>query len=156
MKTLEIKLKVNGVDKKFHLRLTAGGQKILKEKYEENMLATLMGAVDDIDRATDILGIALGYKDNDNEITDGEEFYDLLVENDRNGAEDFAKVLTDIAVNSGIIKKDQANSVVNSINATYKTMFDSLEEKAAEIGQVPTAGDTAGDDSEGKSDSTPL
>lgn len=57
MQTLEIKLKVDGAEKKFHLRLTAGGQKILKEKYEENMLATLMGAVDDIDRAVDILGI---------------------------------------------------------------------------------------------------
>lgn len=145
MKTLEIKLKVDGVDKKFHLRLTAGGQKKLKEKYDENMLATLMSAVDDIDRAVDILDAALNYKDNDNEITDGEQFYDLLVENGRNGAEDFAKVLTDIAVNSGIIKKDQANSVMNSINATYKTMFDNLEENVKRIqeenGMIPVAGD---------------
>ena len=155
MQTLEIKLKVDGAEKKFHLRLTAGGQKILKEKYEENMLATLMGAVDDIDRAVDILGIALGYKDNDNEITDGEEFYDLLVDNGKIGAEDLTKVLTDVAVNSGIIKKDQANSVVNSINTTYKTMFDSLEERVEKLqkdsGQTPTA-----NDSEDKSDSTPL
>lgn len=88
---------------------------------------------------------ALNYKDNDNEITDGEQFYDLLVENGRNGAEDFAKVLTDIAVNSGIIKKDQANSVMNSINATYKTMFDNLEENVKRIqeenGMIPAAGD---------------
>ena len=142
MKTLEIKLKVDGVDKKFHLGLTAGGQKKLKEKYDENMLATLMSAVDDIDRAVDILDAALNYKDNDNEITDGEQ---LLVENGRNGAEDFAKVLTDIAVNSGIIKKDQANSVMNSINATYKTMFDNLEENVKRIqeenGMIPAAGD---------------
>lgn len=156
MKTLEIKLKVDGAEKKFHLRLTAGGQKILKEKYEENMLATLMGAVDDIDRAVDILGIALGYKDNDNEITDGEQFYDLLVDNGKIGAEDLTKVLTDIAVNSGIIKKDQANSVTKSVSDTYKNMFDSLNDKVKEIqddsGQVSTAGESTED----KEDSTPL
>lgn len=61
MKTLEVKLKVDGVEKKFHLRLTAGGQKNLKEKYDENMLATLMSAVDDIDRAVDILDASLNY-----------------------------------------------------------------------------------------------
>ena len=156
MKTLEIKLKVDGEDKKFHLRLTAGGQKILKEKYEEGMLATLMGAVEDIDRAIDIFSAALGYKDNDNEITDGEQFYDLLVENGKIGAEDFTKVLTDIAVNSGIIKKDQANSVTKSVSDTYKNMFDSLNDKVKEIqddsGQVPTAGEST----ENKEDSTPL
>lgn len=156
MKTLEIKLKVDGEDKKFHLRLTAGGQKILKEKYEEGMLATLMGAVEDIDRAIDIFSAALGYKDNDNEITDGEQFYDLLVDNGKIGAEDLTKVLTDVAVNSGIIKKDQANSVTKSVSDTYKNMFDSLNDKVKEIqddsGQVPTAGESTED----KEDSTPL
>ena len=156
MKTLEIKLKVDGEDKKFHLRLTAGGQKILKEKYEEGMLATLMGAVEDIDRAIDIFSAALGYKDNDNEITDGEQFYDLLVDNGKIGAEDLTKVLTDIAVNSGIIKKDQANSVTKSVSDTYKNMFDSLNDKVKEIQddseQVPTAGESTED----KEDSTPL
>ncbi len=156
MKTLEIKLKVDGEDKKFHLRLTAGGQKILKEKYEEGMLATLMGAVEDIDRAIDIFSAALGYKDNDNEITDGEQFYDLLVDNGKIGAEDLTKVLTDIAVNSGIIKKDQANSVTKSVSDTYKNMFDSLNDKVKEIqddsGQVSTAGESTED----KEDSTPL
>lgn len=156
MKTLEIKLKVDGEDKKFHLRLTAGGQKILKEKYEEGMLATLMGAVEDIDRAIDIFSAALGYKDNDNEITDGEQFYDLLVDNGKIGAEDLTKVLTDVAVNSGIIKKDQANSVTKSVSDTYKNMFDSLNDKVKEIqddsGQVSTAGESTED----KEDSTPL
>lgn len=156
MKTLEIKLKVDGEDKKFHLRLTAGGQKILKEKYEEGMLATLMGAVEDIDRAIDIFSAALGYKDNDNEITDGEQFYDLLVDNGKIGAEDLTKVLTDVAVNSGIIKKDQANSVTKSVSDTYKNMFDSLNDKVKEIqddsGQMPTAGESTED----KEDSTPL
>lgn len=156
MKTLEIKLKVDGEDKKFHLRLTAGGQKILKEKYEEGMLATLMGAVEDIDRAIDIFSAALGYKDNDNEITDGEQFYDLLVDNGKIGAEDLTKVLTDVAVNSGIIKKDQANSVTKSVSDTYKNMFDSLNDKVKEIqddsGQVPTAGESTED----KEDSIPL
>ena len=156
MKTLEIKLKVDGEDKKFHLRLTAGGQKILKEKYEEGMLATLMGAVEDIDRAIDIFSAALGYKDNDNEITDGEQFYDLLVDNGKIGAEDLTKVLTDIAVNSGIIKKDQANSVTKSVSDTYKNMFDSLNDKVKEIqddsGQVSSAGESTED----KEDSTPL
>lgn len=128
MKTLEMKIKVSDKTEKVHLRLTCGGQRKLKEMFEDETISILMGAINEIDKTVAVLDTALNYKNNDNNITDGEELYDLLVDNGTCGNEDFAKIITDIAVCSGIIKKDQANSLVKSVTATYNSMFDSLDD----------------------------
>lgn len=128
MKTLELKVKTENGAEKVHLRLTCGGQRRLKEMFEDETMSILMGAINEIDKMVAVLDTALNYKNNDNSITDGEELYDLLVDNDTCGNEEFAKIITDIAVCSGIIKKDQANSLVKSVEKTYATMFDSLDD----------------------------
>lgn len=138
MKTLEIKLKNSeGKDEKFHLRLTAGGQMKLREKYNEPTMSLLLSAADNIDYAVDILEAALSYKNNDNSITDGEEFYDLLVENGTVGSGAFTQLFMDIATNSGILRKDQSNSVVKSVNAVYDDVFANLENKSKEMVEKP-------------------
>lgn len=138
MKTSEIKLKNSeGKDEKFHLRLTAGGQMKLREKYNESTMSLLLSAADNIDYAVDILEAALSYKNNDNSITDGEEFYDLLVENGTVGSEAFTQLFMDIATNSGILRKDQSNSVVKSVNAVYDDVFANLENKSKEMVEKP-------------------
>ena len=48
MKTLELRLKNNEEMVKVHLRLTCGGQRSLKEKFEEDTLSTLMGGINEI------------------------------------------------------------------------------------------------------------
>ena len=133
MKTVELNLKNNGENVKVHLRLTAGGQLRLKEKYEEeNTISTLMDAINNIDKTIAVFEESLNYKNNDNTITDGEELYDLLVDNGRTGIADFAKVITDIAVASGIINKPQANSLVKNIGKTYDDIFKEIENTLAD------------------------
>lgn len=128
MKTLELKIKNGTSTEKVHLRLTCGGQRKLKEMFDDDTMGVLMGAINEIDKTVAVLETALNYKNNDNNITDGEELYDLLVDNGYCGSEEFAKLITDIAVCSGIIKKAQANSIVKSVEKTYATMFDSLDD----------------------------
>lgn len=128
MKTLELKVKTENTTEKVHLRLTCGGQRKLKEMFDDETMSILMGAINEIDKTVAVFDTALNYKNNDNTITDGEELYDLLVDNGTCGNEEFAKIITDIAVCSGIIKKDQANSLVKSVEKTYSGMFDSLED----------------------------
>ena len=112
----------------------------IKEKYEEDTLTTLLGGFNEIDKTIDIFDTALNYKDNDNTIKSGEELYDLMVDNDYCGIEAFAKVVTDIAVASGIIKKEQANSVLKSVEDTYDSVFNDLENviEKAENKDTPT------------------
>lgn len=133
MKTVELNIKNNGENVKVHLRLTAGSQLRLKEKYgDENTLSTLLGGIDEIEKTIDVLNESLNYKNNDNTITDGEELYDLLVDNGHTGMGDFAKIITDIAVASGIISKPQANSVVNSVTRTYESVFSELDKELSD------------------------
>ena len=84
--------------------------------------------MDDIEKCIDVLETALNYRDNDNVITDGAELYDMLVDNDYSGAAEFGKVLLDVAVASGIIRKDQANSLLNTISRTYEEAFKNIDE----------------------------
>ena len=100
--------------------------------------------INEIEKTVAVFDTALNYKDNDNVITDGEELYDLLVDNGTCGMDGFAKVLTDIAVASGIIKKDQANSLLKSVKDTYDNVFDEIDkvmgdnnEKVKEIIETP-------------------
>ncbi len=132
MKTVEKKLLINGENKKVHLRLTCGGQLKLKREFGEDTLSTLMGAMSEVDKTVAVLDVSLNYKNNDNEITDGEELYDALVENGVVGQEGFAKIITDIAVASGIMKKDRANSILKMVENTYESMFDNIEKALSE------------------------
>ena len=128
MKTCEYKVKHGDKEVKVHLRLTCGGQRKLKEQFEEDTLSTLMGAMNEIDKTVAVFDEALNYKGNDNVITDGEELYDAFVESGTVGQEEFAKIITDIAVASGIIRKDRANSIVHMVEKTYDSMFTGIEE----------------------------
>ena len=66
MKTLELRLKNNEEMIKVHLRLTCGGQRSLKEKFEEDTLSTLMGGINEIEKTVAVFDTALNYKDNGN------------------------------------------------------------------------------------------
>ena len=128
MKTVELNLKNREEKVKVHLRLTCGGQLKLKDKYEDSIITVILDAMDDIEKCIDVLETALNHRDNDNVITDGAELYDMLVDNDYSGAAEFGKVLLDVAVASGIIRKDQANSLLNTISRTYEEAFKNIDE----------------------------
>lgn len=130
--TLRLKLKHEDEMKEFNLRLTVGAQLRLKKDYKEEGIQLVFAAMDDLELMIKLFSAALTFKDNQNEVTDGAEFYELLVDNNYSGKEDFAKLIFDIAAASGIIKDDQSDKLSSLISETYGKMFDSLSDKVTE------------------------
>ena len=124
----ERKLKVDGKNIVAKFRITLGGQKVLKEKYDTEILNLIFQAIDNAEIMADIFGEALTYKGNENEITDGEEMYDVLVDNGIAGVGDFAEILFGIATKSGLVSESDAQAFV----AKAKGLMDDI------IGQLNT------------------
>lgn len=93
------------------LRLNVAAQKAMKKKYNEDAIASILSSVSDVDKMTYIFGLALNYKNNENAVVDGEEFYDLLVDNGYAGQNDFMKLLTSVAAASGLISEKQKKQI---------------------------------------------
>ena len=73
------KLNLNGEE--YKLRLTMAGQKALLELHpDQNALAIIMGAVDDLSDMEALLTEALNWEGNNNKIHSGAELYDELVD----------------------------------------------------------------------------
>lgn len=120
MRTYELNLKRDGEPVKVNLRLTLGSQLTLKKKYNENALSTIFGALDDPEKMVTVFNQALNYKDNENEITDGAELYDLIADNDLGGVTGFQEILSGIARESGLLtEKEKA-----AVNAQAEKLFD--------------------------------
>lgn len=144
--TLSIKLKHEDEMKEFNLRLSVGAQLKLKKECKEEGVQLVFAAMDDLELMLKVFTAALTFKDNENEITDGAEFYELLVDNGYSGKEAFAQLIFEIAAASGIIKENQSEKLSSMISTTYSAMFDSLSgdrvletitsEKAAEQGET--------------------
>jgi len=124
--TLTVKLKHEDEMKEFNLRLTVGAQLKLKKECKEEGIQLVFAAMDDLELMLKVFSLALSFKDNKNEITDGAQFYELLVDNGYSGKEAFAKLIFDIAAVSGIIKEEQSEKLSSMISTTYNAMFDSL------------------------------
>ena len=114
----ERKLKVDGKNIVAKFRITLGGQKVLKEKYDTEILNLIFQAIDNAEIMADIFG----------EITDGEEMYDVLVDNGIAGVGDFAEILFGIATKSGLVSESDAQAFV----AKAKGLMDDI------IGQLNT------------------
>lgn len=124
--TLGIKLNYKDEEKEFNLRLSVGAQLKLKKECKEEGVQLVFAAMDDLELMLKVFTLALTFKDNENEITDGAEFYELLVDNGYSGKEAFAKLIFEIAATSGIIKENQSEQLSTMIDDTYSAMFDSL------------------------------
>ena len=111
------------------LRLTLGGQKALKKKYDEPAMTTLLNAVQDAEIMVDVFNEALNYKNAENTITDGEELYDLLVDNDYKGIEAFTEIMMGIGEASGLFSKKQAESVIAASKGLVERAIEDEEVK---------------------------
>lgn len=127
--TLNVQTEIGTEQKDFHLRITAGGQKKLKEKYKNEILSLIMSSVSDTEILFDIFDTALKYPNNNNIEITGEEFYDLLVDNGICGQAEMSEVVFQIAEKSGILNNDQQRKVSKSIKATYDGIFNHLEDE---------------------------
>ena len=128
-KTVTLNLKNEAGEKiKVELRLTITGQMALKKKYKDEGVSLIMSAMDDTEKMLDILEQALNFKGNENTITDSEELYDLLVDNDYQGMDGFANLMIQIGEVSGLFKKKQAEKLASTISETFDKIFDKFEE----------------------------
>lgn len=131
--------------KEYKLRLTRDGQRNLRERYGEPPLDTLMSAGNDTERLCAVLTEALNWKGNENAITDGEEFYDLLVDCGYAGQVRFFDLCADIAATSGLLTPDWAKQVKDAtareVNRAYDRIFGGnggAENESAETEENPT------------------
>lgn len=120
-------LEVNGEKKTFHLRFPVMAQLEFKKKYNEEGMSAVMSTADDLEKQLFFLEKALSFKDNPNPVTDGKEFYEILVNNGYGGNEDFASLIFEIAAVSGILKKEQSEKLSGVFEKTYSAIFDSFE-----------------------------
>lgn len=125
--TYEKKLKIDGKNITARFRLTLGGQRALKEKYDSEMLNLIFQAIDNAEIMADIFGEALSYRGNENEITDGEEMYDILVDNGIAGVGDFAEILFGIATKSGLVSESDAQAFVNKAKGLMDDIIGALD-----------------------------
>ncbi len=116
--------------KKVRLRLTVAGQRLLRERYEQDIMQTVLDAASDGEKLAALLEAALNWKDSGNPILDGEELYDLLVDEGWSGQERFGGLALDIAGASGLFSAGQVERMKASIAQAVEEAFQSLEEAA--------------------------
>lgn len=112
------------------LRLTIKGQLNLKKKYNENAVATIFNAIDDLDRQLDVITEALNYAGNENEIKTGEEFLDAFIDDEHYGQEEIATVLASIAKVSGLINDKQYEAIVKYVKEATDEVFAEFDEES--------------------------
>lgn len=133
-------------DIQYRLRLTIRGQRNLAERFGEETLQTVLGAATDSRRMTALLEEALNWEGNENLVTDGAQFYDLLVDQGYSGQIQFSNLAFDIAASSGLVTEKQAQALKESVAKAVTAVFEELdsprehlEEPEAEPPFVPTS-----------------
>lgn len=123
-------------DDQYRLRLTIRGQNNLRERFQEDTIQTVLGAVTDSRRMVALLEEALNWEGYENAVTDGERFYDLLVDQGYCGQIQFSGLAFDIAACSGLVTAEQAKTLKESVaKAVTDAYADIREGKEAE--EVP-------------------
>lgn len=137
-------------DKIAKLRLTLKSQKLLREKYpDEAVLSAILSAVDEPEDMEYLLTLALNFEGNDNEIKDGAELYDLLVDSGYCGQEDFMGLAIEIAKNAGLVSQDDKNKLHKIVTRQIRKQFDSLEDVFEGDGMATLDGETEEEGEEG-------
>lgn len=131
MNVYKIKVKNENKTIDVSFRLTLKAQVELKNKYNESAMSTIFSAVDDAEKLADLLTQALNYKGNENTITDGEELYDILVDNGYVGTEKFMGLVVDIGTTSGLLTKEQGEKIVKMSSGLIDEALEEMEESEA-------------------------
>lgn len=101
----------NGAPLKVALRLTIGGQIKLKKRFNESTLTTLFTAIDDPERLVEVMTEALTWTGNANTIKSGERLCDLLAGNGLLGMIEKQRIITRLAVVSGIVSEKEGKEI---------------------------------------------
>lgn len=121
MKTLNLNLSGN----KLALRLTSAKLVEFAESAQTggNTLFAVMDALDNAFQQFSLFEAALSWPGNSNAIQDGNEFLDLLIDEDY-GPEDRKELILELAVVSGVISRDNAAKVRAAIHAGSNRVID--------------------------------
>lgn len=119
------------------LRLTAAGQRSLREELDEDILETVLDAATDSGKLSALLGAALNWKGNANSIRNGEELFDRLVDEGWGGQAQFGGLALDIAAASGVLSEEQAEQAKRMLGRAVDEAFRQLSEGEAEaVGEM--------------------
>lgn len=127
-------------DGQYQLRLTIRGQNNLRERFQEDTVQTVLGAVSDSRRMVALLEEALNWEGSENAVTDGERFYDLMVDQGYCGQIQFSELAFDIAACSGLLTKEQAKTLKDSVAKAVTDAYDDIRagREAAEVPEDAT------------------
>lgn len=89
-----------------------------------------------------LLEEALNWEGSGNPVTDGEVFYDLLVDQGYCGQVQFSGLAFDIAVASGLMTADQAGQLKRSVAQAVEDVFAHLDRPQEADEAAPFAGQT--------------
>lgn len=127
-------------DTQYRLRLTIRGQKNLAQRFQEDTLQTVLTAPADSQRMAALLEEALNWEEGGNPVTDGEAFYDLLVDQGYCGQVQFSGLAFDIAVASGLMTEEQAGQLKTSVAQAVADVFAHLDRPQEVDEATPFAG----------------
>ena len=114
-------------EERFRLRLTVRGQKTLARRFGEARMQTVLTAAGDSERMTALLEESLSWEGSGNSVTDGEAFYDLLVDRGCQGQARFSALAFDIAAASGLITAEQAERLKRTVAQAVEEVFERLD-----------------------------
>ena len=123
-------------DDQYRLRLTIRGQNNLRERFQEDTIQTVLGAATDSRRMVALLEEALNWEGYENAVTDGERFYDLLVDQGYCGQIQFSGLAFDIAACSGLVTAEQAKTLKESVAKAVTDAYAVIRE-GKEAEEVP-------------------
>lgn len=127
----------------YRLRLTLRGQRLLRDRFQEETLETVLLAAGDAERMCALLGEALSWPESGNPVTDGEEFYDLLVDGGYRGQERFGGLAFDLAAASGLMTEEQAKQLKDSLRTALNQAFTQLGNRSSSGETSEAVQDTA-------------
>ena len=112
---------------KYQFRLTVGAQKVLEKKFGEQANQFVFACADSVEKMTYLLGAAASYQGNENPTTNGDEIYDLLVDDGVAGQDGFFGVAIEIAVASGITSEKFAGKSLAAVEKMMQEVIDDLD-----------------------------
>ena len=125
---------------KLKLRLTRKGLKAIREELGKDPRSALVGAIGDPVDLAPILAAALSWKGNENPITDGEELYDLLVDEGYNGSDGFRELVFGLGTASGIWSAEEAQQLAASLKRAERAALEVIDGLSPSGATPPTAG----------------
>ena len=131
------KITVDGHE--IHLRLLKSGISALREKFNEDPRTVILGAATDPEYMAGLLDAALNYKGNDNVIKDGEELYDLLVDEGWSGQVRFGELAVNIGCASGLWTDGETGQIKKALQETTRAAYENMGKAVEQEDADPSA-----------------